>query len=129
MPPTDAQRARTEERRRRDFIQLQRDLAQADHDSQVALSKIQGVKNVCYILAGTAPMYFVFRTFDVLAGQKTEFTGTVQISLAVSLVLGGAWANERRRSVSQRKELERVRKRQTQLESTVQELSRESETT
>lgn len=129
MVGTDKQRARAEDKRRRDLIQLQRDLAQADHDAQVTLSKIQGVKNVCYILAGTAPMYFVYRTFDSLAGQSTQFTGTVQISLAVSVVLGGGWANERRRSTSQRKELERVRKRQNQLESTVNELSRESETT
>lgn len=118
---------RSDEQRRRDVLAFQRDLIDADNATKKDLSRIQGIKNVAYILASSAPMYFLYRIFDELAGEQTEFTGTVTASFALSLVCGGGWANERRRSRSQRAELERVRARQQTLESTLAELETESE--
>ncbi len=122
MTGNDTRSGRAEEKRRRDLLQFQRAVIDSDNAARRDLSKIQGVKNVCYILASSAPMYFVYRTFEVLAGEQTEFTGSVTLSFTLSLAMAGGWANERRRSRSQREELARVRRRQETLESTLGEL-------
>lgn len=113
-----------EQRRRADLLKFQRELIAATNKTEIQLSKIQGWKNVGYILASTLPLLVVWLIFRAIAGEETVFNTNVQISYAAAVGAGAGWANERRRTKSQRSDLKRARERLKELESTVEEYTK-----
>lgn len=114
-------------RERRDLLKWQKEILDAGHKADRELSRLQGFKNVAYLLASSLPMFIIYEIFGELAGKTTAFTGDVKLSFGLSIAMGAGWANERRRTKSERAELKRVRARLDQLESTVEEYQRSLE--
>lgn len=107
-------------RERADMLKFQKDVIDAGHKSELDLSRLQGKKNVAYIVAAAVPLLLIWLIFRSIVGQKTEFSLNVTISFTLSVAFGAGWANERRRTKSQRTDLKRARERLKELESTVE---------
>lgn len=113
-----------EQRRRADLLKFQRELIAATNKTEIRLSKINGWKNIGYLIASAVPLLVIWLIFRSIAGEETAFTANVQISYTATAAATVGWANERRRTKSQRDDLKRARVRLKELESTVEEFSK-----
>lgn len=110
-------------RERADLLKFQKAVIDAGHKSELDLSRLQGIKTAAYIIASTVPLLAIWLIFRSIAGETTTFDMNVKISFALSIATGAGWANERRRSKSQRNDLKRARARLKELEGTVEAMT------
>lgn len=79
------------------------------------------------IVAAAAPMYFVYRSVDSLAGETTRVVGIVQIAVVFSVSLAGLNAFFLYNAHRRKQELQRTRVRLKELEEENEELRKENE--
>lgn len=83
---------------------------------QLIVRGIDGFKVGLWIAASFIPLSVIEKISRNIAGKQTNFSVTVSITLAISILLSVGWGITARRSHERKKEIDRLRSRNDKLE-------------
>ena len=83
---------------------------------------IDGAKVVVWLLVACAPLWFVWKMVEAVAGKSTSVTVAVSLTVAWSIVSSGGWGISAAISRRRKGKLVRLRERTTELEAMIKEL-------
>jgi hypothetical protein len=89
---------------------------------------IDGGRVAVWIVAAWIPLTAVARTAHYIAGKKTQFTATVSVTIAISICISVGWTVTAVRSHERKREIDRLRGRNDDLERRLLALERQQET-
>jgi hypothetical protein len=77
---------------------------------------LRGLRIATWILAAAVPLQVIEHVTRDIAGKQTTFTGTLRISVAISVLVSIGWASSAGQSYRRKKKIKRLRERVDHLE-------------